>query len=94
MRNVARNLFVRMEVVETLDNDEHVVDAEAKEEEGQAGVHRTVEQSKGGGQPVADQDAQSDVEDSNHGKCSLRAELQNYYYEWSNQISDTQPIVG
>ena len=51
------------ESVETLDDDEHVVDADAEEEEGHDGMGRAVEEAEDGAEPVADDDAHPYPED-------------------------------
>ena len=49
------------EVVEALNDDKHVVDAQAEEEEGERRVHGTLEQPESQRQTVAGQHAQPDI---------------------------------
>lgn len=54
--------------LEALDNDKHVVNANAQEQEGQGLVHGTKEETHVRAQTVGDDDAHDDAKDAGNGK--------------------------
>ena len=54
--------------VPALDDDKHVVDADAQHEKGHHGVHGPVEEAGCRADPIGDDNAHNDPEDADHGE--------------------------
>ena len=61
-------LFLLGESVEALDDDEHVVDADPEEEEGEDAVHGAEHEAAEGADSVGDADAHDHAEDAGEGE--------------------------
>ena len=61
-------LIFRWQRVPTLDDDEHVVDADAEEKEGDDVVHRPELELEDGADPEGDDEAHGDADDADDGQ--------------------------